>query len=151
MFHWCTKGCTLYFGIGKAISCVVVTSGHTGYLPPFQQTAHSNRVFRLWLAFSNRFCLSLLPLSFFSSQKIKASLYICIILVSNGIWYLKISLSYFMCRTRQTVEMEVSLLVYRDTENMCSVTDSFLQGKPNSKNVWFTYFEDMGSVDVFFL
>jgi hypothetical protein len=46
-----------------------------------------------------------------------------------------------MCKTRQTVEMEVSLLVYRDIENMCSVTDSFLQGTPNSKDVCFTYFE----------
>jgi len=46
--------------------------------------------------------------------------------------------------------MEVSLLQYRDTENMCLVTDSFLQGTPNSKNVCFTYFEGMKSVDAFF-
>jgi len=55
-----------------------------------------------------------------------------------------------MCKTRQTVEMEVSLLVYRYTKNVCSVPDIFLQGTPNSKNVCFTYFEEMGSVDAFF-
>jgi hypothetical protein len=54
-----------------------------------------------------------------------------------------------MCKTRQTVEMEVSLLVYRDIENMWSVTDSFLQGTPNSKNVCFTYFEEMRSLHAF--
>jgi len=75
----------------------------------------------------------------FSLPEKKARFYICIILVSNGKWYFKRSLSYFMCKTRRTVEMEVSLSVYRNTENICSVSSSLLQGTPNSKNVCFNF------------